>query len=259
MSLARRNPKKSPRAIPFPGGAAIFRRMFVRLGIRGRAPHFEVVFFPYASLSHTIRLRRDTAHARLSDLMRGAPLDALEAAAAILLSKMYRLHLPSDLAERYRRFAESGLLNARLQRARRHRGRRRHTGAQGHAHNLDQIFRRLNAEYFSSRLPTTEVGWSASPWRRQLGVFDPGMRHIVINRSLDYPQVPELVVAYVVYHEMLHLERAVPLRLRSPAAALAHRDSRCRMGLHTPEFRRAERQFRQFAQARRYLLRAGLW
>ncbi|HUJ39088.1 MAG TPA: hypothetical protein VLW54_00970 [Candidatus Acidoferrales bacterium] len=259
MSVASRSAHSSSRAIPFPGGAAIFRRMFARLGIRGRAPHFEVAFYPYASLSHTIRLRDETANARLSDLMRGAPLDALEAAAAILLAKIYRRHLPAEMARRYRRYAESGRVNLRIEHIRRRRGRRKHTGAEGHVHHLDLIFQRLNAEYFSARLPATDLGWSASPWRRQLGVFDPGMRHIVINSRLDRPGVPGHVVAYVVYHEMLHLERALPVRLRTRAVALARRDSRCRLGLHTREFRLAERRFREFDQARRYLLRAGLW
>ncbi|HTQ85267.1 MAG TPA: hypothetical protein VMI93_03570 [Candidatus Solibacter sp.] len=259
MSHALRNPKSSRRAIPFPGGAAIFRRMFARLGCRGRAPHFAVEFYPYANLSHTIRLREEAAEARLSDLMRGAPLDALEAAAAVLLSKLYRLRLPAELAERYRRYAASAHVNRRVSRMRRHRGRRRHQGPSGSAHNLEHIFCRLNAGYFEGRLPRTDVGWSTAPWRRQLGVFDPGMRHIVINRRLDRGGVPEYAVAYVVFHEMLHLERSAPLNLRTAAGALAHRDFRCRLGLHTPEFRRAERRFKEFAAARRFLLRAGMW
>jgi hypothetical protein len=259
MSPAAQKTGNARRAIPCPGGAAIFRRMFARLGIRGRAPHFEVVFYPYASLSHTIRLREETADARLSDLMRGAPVAALEAAAAVLLSKLYRLRLPPDLADRYRRYADSARVTRCVERARRRRGRRRHTGPQGHAHNLEKIFRRMNGEYFSGRLPATEVGWSAAPWRRQLGVFDPGMNHIVINQRLDRREVPEHVVAYVVYHELLHLERSAPRNLRTPAGVAALRDYRCRLGLHTPEFRRAERRFREFDQARRYLLRAGLW
>ena len=259
MTPSPRRSSRSSSGIPFPGGAAIFRRMFTRLGCRGRAPHFEVIFYPYASLSHTIRLREDTAAARLSDMMRGAPLEALEAAAAVLLSKLYRQRLPAELSAQYRRYAESAGVNRRVERMRRRRGRRQHVGPSGSAHNLADIFRRLNAEYFESRLPLTDVGWSTSPWRRQLGVFDPGMRHIVINRRLDRGGVPHYAVAYVVYHEMLHLERAAPLHLRTAAGALAHRDFRCRLGLHTPEFRRAERQFREFAQARRFLLRAGLW
>ena len=252
--------KTAGRAIvPFPGGAAIFRRMFARLGCRGRAPHFNVVFYPYASLSHTIRLRGEEADARLSDLMRGAPLEALEAAAAILLAKLYRLRLPAPLGERYRRYADSARIRRRLARARHRRGRRKHTGPLGRAHDLAEIFERMNAEYFSDRLPATDLGWSTDTWKRQLGVFDPGMRHIVINRRLDHRRVPEHVVAYVVYHEMLHLERASPEGFGSAAGLPAGAGDACCLGLHTPEFRRAERRYREFARARSFLLRAGLW
>jgi len=266
-----RNSATARRAIPFPSGAAIFQRMFTRLGCRGRAPQFEVEFYPYASLSHTIRLRGEHAEARLSDLMQGAPLEALEAAAAILLSKLYRLRLPAPLAASYRRFADSARVHRRIARTRRQRGRRKHTGPEGRAHNLETIFQRMNVEYFPARLPATDLGWSTQTWRRQLGVFDPGMRHIVINRRLDHRQVPEHVVAYVVYHEMLHLERASPeyfLRGASlpapgaapPMAGLAPApDDGCHLGLHTPEFRRAERRYRDFARARKFLLRAGMW
>ena len=247
------------RAIAFSGGAAIFQRMFARLGCQGRAPHFEVVFYPYASLSHTIRLRDERAEARLSDLLRDAPLEVLEAAAAILLAKMYRLRLPHGLAEVYRRFAVSATVHRRMERLRRRRGRRSHTGAQGRAHNLEAIFHRLNEEYFAGRLPATDIGWSSQAWKRQLGVFDPGLAHIVINRRLDRDAVPEHAVSYVVYHEMLHLERAAPRSLRVTGTILDAARSRCHLGLHTPEFRRAEKRFREYEQARRFLLRAGLW
>ncbi|HMD33075.1 MAG TPA: hypothetical protein VKG84_14265 [Candidatus Acidoferrales bacterium] len=248
--------------------------MFARLGCQGRPPQFRVVLYPYASLSHTIRLRGEEVDARLSDLMRGAPLDALEAVAAILLSKLYRVRLPALVEENYRKFADSGRLLRRLDRARRRRGRRKHTGPQGRAHNLAGIFERINGEYFSGGLPATDLGWSTQTWKRQLGVFDSGMRHIVINRWLDRPAVPEHVVAYVVYHEMLHLERSglmpkVAAKVTgngqtgngnghsggTPEAA----DDRCRMGLHTPEFRRAERRYRDFSRARSFLLGAGRW
>jgi hypothetical protein len=237
--------------------------MFARLGCHGRPPQFQVVFYPYASLSHTIRVRGEQAEARISDLMRGAPLEAQEAAAAILLAKVYRLRLPAELDRSYRTFADSRGLLRRLDRARRRRGRRKHTGPRGRAHDLAAIFERINIDYFSGALPTTEVGWSTHTWRRQLGVFDSGMRHIVINRWLDKPTVPEHAVAYVVYHEMLHLERSglVPQCARNGAAGSNGNglDDRCHLGLHTPEFRRAERRYREFAQARGFLLRAGRW
>ena len=256
---ARRLPAATRGTIPFAGGAAIFQRMFARLGCHGRAPQFDVVFYPYASLSHTIRLRDERAEARLSDLLRTAPLPVLEAAAAILLAKMYRLRLPGALAGTYRHFAESAGVHRRMDRLRRRRGRRTHTGPQGRAHDLREIFRRLNGEYFAGRLPESDIGWSGRAWKRQLGVFDPGLAHIVINRRLDRREVPQCVLSYVVYHEMLHLERAAPRRLRATGSVPEEARSRCHLGLHTPEFRRAEKRFREYQQARRYLLRAGLW
>jgi hypothetical protein len=220
--------------------------MFTRLGCQGRPPRFSVDFYPYASLSHTFRLRGDEALVRISDLMRGAPLQALEAAAGILLARVYRKHLPAGLAESYRRFAESGGVRRRMNRIRQRRGRRAHTGAQGGAYDLGEIFARVNRDYFGGRLSPLEIGWSVRPWERQLGVFDPGMRQIVINERLDRLEVPEYVVAFVVYHEMLHQGQDAGR-------------SRCRMGLHSPQFRRAEKRFREYERARRFLMRAGIW
>ena len=224
----------------FPAGAQIFQRMYTRLGCQGRPPHFVVEFYPYASLSHTIRLRGETAFARLSDLLRGAPLSVLESVAALLLSRVYRRPLPSALRAEYLRYAESPQTRRRMHAVRRHRGRRLHTGPEGKAHHLGELFQRVNAEYFAGRLAATPIGWSTRAWQRQLGVFDPGLGHIVINRRLDQEKVPRMAVAYVVFHEMLHLEQSTGR-------------SRCGLGIHSPEFRRLEKRFRDYEQARRFL------
>jgi predicted metal-dependent hydrolase len=208
----------------------------------GRPPHFHIEFYPYASLSHTIRLRGDTAFVRLSDLLRGAPLGVLEATAALLLSRIYRRPLPAALAAVYRRYSDAPGTRRQMHALRRHRGRRLHSGVEGKAHHLGEIFRRVNAEYFESRLAAPEIGWSTHAWQRQLGVFDPGLGHIVINRRLDREDVPPMAVAYVVFHEMLHLQQATG-------------KSRCGLGVHSPEFRREEKRFREYEQARRFLMR----
>ena len=239
-----RSPSRSRRGAPasFPAGSPIFERMFTRLGCRGRPPQFAVEFYPYASLCHTIRLRGDAASVRLSDLLRHAPLPILEAAAALLLSRIFRRPVPAELAEAYRRYATAAGTQRRMQTLRRHRGRRHHFGPQGDAHHLAEIFCRVNADYFDSRLVLPEIGWSARAWRRQLGVYDPGLNQIVINRRLDRAQVPGLAVAYVVFHEMLHLQQSTGR-------------SRCGLGVHSPEFRRQEKRFREYLQARKFLAR----
>lgn len=216
--------------------------MYTRLGCVGRPPRFHVEFYPYASLSHTIRLRGDAAFVRLSDLLRQAPLGVLEAAAALLLSRIYRRPLPAEFSAAYRRYSDAPRTRRRMHSMRRHRGRRHHTGPEGKVHHLGDLFHRINADYFSSRLAAPEIEWSGRAWQRQLGVFDPGLGYIVINRRLDREEVPRAVVAYVVFHEMLHLEQATG-------------PSRCGLGAHSPEFRRAEKRFREYEQARRFLTR----
>ncbi len=223
-------------------GATIFQRMFTRLGCQGRPPHFVVQFYPYANLVHTIRLRKDTAYVRLSDVMRSAPPVTLEAAASLLLARLYRRRVPREQLEIYRRYTLSERTRQRVLRVRRGRGRRVENGARGEFHDLARMFGNLNQRYFARRLRRPKLGWSSRAWRRQLGCFDPGLDQIVINRRLDRSDVPDFAVECVLFHEMLHVKH--PMR----AAA-------CGLQSHSAEFRREERRFVGFERARRFLER----
>jgi hypothetical protein len=225
-----------------PGGAQVFQRMFTRLGCQGRPPHFVVEFFPYANLVHTIRLREDRALVRLSDILRGAPLEVMESAAAILLGRLYRRRAPRELLSRYRNFSVARGTHRRVLAARLRRGRRNQSGAAGSVHNLAPIFSRLNRDYFGGHLRQPRLGWSARNWRAQLGCFDPGLDQIVINTRLDRAGVPAFVVEYVLYHEMLHLRH--PIRVAS-----------CGLQAHSAPFRAEERKFRDYERARKFLQR----
>lgn len=225
-----------------PGGARIFQRLFTRLGCQGRPPHFVVDFYPYADLSHSIRLREETAYIRLSDLLRGARLPVLEAAAAILLSRLYHRQPPGDLMEAYRRFSYARGTRRRLLKVRMKRARRIESSPCGVCHDLGPLFDRLNRRYFRGNLSRPRLGWSARAWRSQLGCFDPALNQIVINRELDRKDVPEFVVAYVLFHEMLHQKH--PMRY-----------ARCRLESHSAEFRREEKRFAVFERAQKFLER----
>ncbi|HYL10120.1 MAG TPA: hypothetical protein VEU31_05230 [Candidatus Acidoferrales bacterium] len=232
---------RTPRAA-VPGGARLFHRIFTRLGIRARPPRFEVEWYPYANLVHTIRLREDTAFVRLSDVLRRSPGEILEAAAALLLARLYRRRTPRGFAQRYREFVERGSTRRRIARIRRARGKRVSRGPGGNAHHLEPLFVRLNRQYFSGLLRLPRLGWSKHPWQRQLGIFDPGMDQIVLNCRLDRVAVPEYAVAYVLYHEMLHVLHPV-------------RRARCGLEAHCAEFRRQEKQFVEYEKARKILER----
>ena len=91
-----------------PGGERIFQRIYTRLGCEGRPPHFVVEYHPYTDLTHTIRLREDTAYVRLSDALHDAPHPVVEATAAILLGRFYRRQPPKELLQTYREFSYAG-------------------------------------------------------------------------------------------------------------------------------------------------------
>lgn len=214
--------------------------MYTRLGCRGRPPHFVTEFYPYANLTHTIRLRHDVAYVRLSDLVRSAPPAVLEAAAAVLLARLYRRRPPRQIAETYRRYTLSRATQRRLGAVRRGRSRRAVRAPRGRQHDLVQLYARLNRNHFGGKLRQPRLGWSARPWRRQLGFFDPALDAIILSSRLDEKDVPQVTVEYVLYHEMLHVK---------------HDIRRTRRGFqsHSSSFRREERRFRGYARARRFL------
>jgi len=225
-----------------PGGAQIFQRVFTRLDFRGRPPQFIVEFYPYAGLAHSLRLREEIAHVRLSDLLRNAPREILEAAAAILLSRLYRRRPPRELVNRYREYSHAHGTRKKLQALRRKRVKRKLGHFRGQHHDLSTIFDALNQRYFGETLPRPKLGWSGRPWRSQLGAFDPALGQIAINCALDRGDVPHYAVAYVLYHEMLHQKH--PMKF-----------ARCRLESHSRRFREEEKRFRDYDRAVKFLER----
>jgi hypothetical protein len=237
---AARGKRNAGRGAPVPGGARLYHRMYTRLGCQGRPPHFAVEFFPYSNLVNTVRLREDAAYVRISDVLRGAPREVMEAAAAILLGRLYRRGTPRELLDLYRHFSTARGTHRKVLAIRGKRGTRVAGGPNGARHNLAPMFSWLNRSYFSGRLHRPRLGWSKRRWRAQLGCFDPGLDQIVINARLDGANVPDYVVEYVLYHEMLHVRH--PIRVAS-----------CGLQAHSADFRRAERQFKDYERARKFL------
>jgi hypothetical protein len=216
------------------------QRMFTRIGCEGRPPHFQVEFYAYSSLVLTIRRREDAVYVRFSDLLRRASLEVLEGGAALLLARVYRRKPPRALVQPYLEYTRSGRMRRRIDGMRRRRVRRVPTVAQGRHHDLAALFDQINRQYFGGALQRPHIGWSVRAWRRQFGCYDPGPNQIVLNRRMDQPGIPQFVVEYVLYHEMLHVKHPT-------------RRSGCTLVSHSPEFRAEEKRFAQFTTARRFL------
>lgn len=216
-----------------------FARLHASLG-GGVAPPFSLSFYPYANLKHTIRVRQGRILVRLSDILRDAPLEALEAVLAILLSKLLGKPSPKPYDGVYRDYLKRRGLRSEILRVRGERGRKQLTSPNGRHHQLTPLFTRLNRLYFGDRVRVRHLSWSPRKSRRVLGHYDPAHSAIIVNRRLDHPDVPGFVVEFVLFHEMLH-------------AFLGEVRRGGRNHFHHPAFREAERQFPDYARAKAFI------
>jgi hypothetical protein len=205
---------------------------------RGRDISAE--FYPYIGMTHTIRRRGSAWLIRISDHCRAASREVLEAIVILLACKIERRKIPSHVAEIYARFRHSPEVAANVAVRRRARGRKQIDSASGRWHSLVQIYRDLNNGYFNNQVEIRKLGWGARRSWRRLGHYDPVHHTITISPVLDSPRVPASVMAYLLYHEMLH--------------TLFPGDCTSRRERHHPrEFKAAERAFPGFESSRGFL------
>jgi len=215
----------------------IYARVFRELKPRTPLPAIRVEFCRFANADSFIRFESGSIHARISDLLEGAPPSVLEALARILLGKLFRRPAARIYAHRYRLYLNRQDVRRQAQLVRQIRGRKFVSGPQGSHYNLEQVFEALNAAHFHGLMARPELGWSRGRSRNLLGHFDPAHNAIIISRIFDNAAIPRLLLEYVMFHEMLHLRYPVE-----------HKGARrC---VHTKEFREAEKQFAGWKEAK---------
>jgi hypothetical protein len=116
---------------------------------------------------------------------------------------------------------------------------------QGSAYNLKKIYDHLNVDYFESTLPLN-ITWfgqynQRSRSRVTFGLYHDPLKLIKVHRLLDTPAVPDYVVHYVVYHEMLHY------------VCPAYRDEKGMQRIHNKEFKKREKEFRYYGLAQEWI------
>jgi hypothetical protein len=218
----------------------IFASEYRLLRPRAPMPAFEVRFYPFTGVNTTIRLREGKALVRLSDMLEGAPEKVMRAIAHILLAKLYRKPIEAIHSNRYRRHLGSEAVTRRAEQVRRSRGRKNVLTAQGHYYDLDEIFERLNQQFFNGLLGRPVLTWSAHSARRMLGHYDAAHNTIVVSRVFDRAETPRYAIEYLLFHEMLHLKHPVQMR----------GGRRC---VHSREFQRDEKMFPELEKVKEYL------
>jgi SprT-like family len=222
----------------------VFSDAFRQLGGRRRFQpginEIEVRFYPYAGLHHTIRVRAGRVYVRLSDLFKGAPPEVVRALAFLLVARLLSRKAPRVEERIYRSYAFSPELLRASDLARKQRGRKAVSSAQGQVYDLERIFKRVNRRNFDSKIPKPVLTWSQRRARSILGHHDAAHDTITISKILDSSDVPEWFVEYIVFHEMLHIKH--PARLMNG-----------RRYYHTPAFRSEERSYLKYKQAQEWL------
>ncbi len=229
-----------PAAVLFETPEEIFLRVFGELRPRTKRPAVEIEYCEFANANSLIRWEEERLAVRMTDVLQGAPAPVLEALAYILISKLLRRPVPRTYADRYRRYLNRKEMRRSLHLVRQARGRKFVSGGKGSHYDLNEVFEQLNFRYFHGLMARPLLGWSRGASRSMLGHFDPSHNAIIISRVFDGEKPPRLALEYVLFHEMLHLRFPVE-----------HRGARrC---VHTAEFKRAEREFEGWKEAKELL------
>ncbi|MBV9303277.1 MAG: SprT-like domain-containing protein [Acidobacteriaceae bacterium] len=107
---------------------------------------------------------------------------------------------------RYRRYLNRADLRRAMQLVKRQRGRKLLRNPKGAVYDLEQIFEKLNTQYFDGSIARPQLGWSRQSSRTTLGHYDLSHHAIVLSKLLDSQKAPALIVEFVLFHEMLHLK-----------------------------------------------------
>ena len=84
------------------------------------------------------------------------------------------------------------------------------------------------------------MAWTTQKNYRKLAHFDAARYAIVFSRILDNARIPEYVLDFVMFHEILHI--VFPVQTVGG-----------RRAMHTPQFRAAERKFVYYERAEAWL------
>jgi predicted metal-dependent hydrolase len=196
----------------------------------------EVDFHPFRSMKHTIEWTPWRIRIKINENFRNAPKNIMENLAIILLAKVYKAKVGKDIRKNYNNYVES--LRDTLP-AKKH-NRLDSYSARGNAYDLSQIFQQLNKLYFGDSLKEPIVGWSRNKSYWRLGFYDQERNLLVVSRIFDRAKVPEQIVAYLVYHEMLHIQ--FPTERRNG-----------RRIIHSAQFRETERKFPEYQEIQDWL------
>ena len=193
--------------------------------------------------------RKNLLEAVISDGFECASREVALGLALSLVSRALGKRIPSHavpLVDSFKEFYSRESVNVLSDSLRAARGRNS-VNAKGSFFDLNRIVNKIFVDYqqILEGVVRPQVSWSRGKSRWRLGFHDNAFKKIVVSRALDSQRVPEFVVEYVVFHELLHCKHRV----------LFQRGKSLRRTVHTRAFKSDEKKFVEFERANEWLAR----
>lgn len=193
--------------------------------------NIKAEFYPYTSIKHTIRKKNGIILIRVSDTFVDAPEKVLLCLGRILLAKLHKTPVMQKDRRIYNQYVTSEPLQKKASRM---INRKRHTKIiKGRYKDLEKSFERVNNQYFNGSMEKPVLTWSVKRSKRTFGRYDVERDIVYISQVLDSPEIPEEFLDFIMYHELLHKKYGITIR-------------KGKRRMHTPEFKREEKKFRNY-------------
>ena len=197
----------------------------------------EARFYPSRSLRHTIYFQHGVIKIKIAESLSKAPERILKTLCTILLLKLFKIKVDRGLYKIYRNYLDGSDMLVHSVRKRPPNPR---YSPLGKYFNLRELFDQINQQFFNGQLNPPVLGWSLHKAYRRLGFYNQEKNLLVISQIFDTKHVPQNVVEYLLYHEMLHI--AIPT---------VHNNGRRK--IHSTAFRQKERKFPDYDRVQKWL------
>jgi predicted metal-dependent hydrolase len=176
----------------------------------------------------------------VSDYLRNADQDVIEGIARTIFSRISGRKMESQ------KTMEEWLTNDEFSKMNRptylRRSRNLTKSAKGKVRDLTESYNRLVEQNIIPQMDDVAFTWTKEPNIRRIGYCSILMKVIAISSIFDTETIPEFVLDYVVYHEMLHMMRGF-----DPFGKL-----------HDAEFQKEERKYPLMKESEEWLKRLRL-
>lgn len=194
-------------------------------------------FYPFRELKGTWKRNGSRLFLRISDYLRWADEEVIEDFARSFFYAMESKKRRKVYGEAFKNWIRSKEFVEKNRPIYLQRSRNLKLSPLGSTFNLDEIRHQLEETGFIKNSLDAYLTWTINGNRNRMGCCSVIMKVISVSSVLDSPSIPSIVPAYVLYHEMLHLEMSSEHFFTG----------------HGPEFRRRERMFPKWNEAEFWL------